>query len=356
MPSLATASEDQVARSGQPLVSICIPTFNAARWIRECLTSALAQSYQPVEVLVVDDASTDGTVELVQSLKDERTRVIVNELNLGMVNNWNKCIERARGRFIKFLLHDDILYPTCIEQMMRLILDHENLGLVFSPRDVIVESDPGERATQVWLENFRLLHTRFDSIGTINSGRELFDQYLRKRFRGNWIGEPSSVLVRKECFSRLGLFNQNLYQVCDIEMWLRIMFFYDIGFLPEKLSAFRLHPDSMSASNIKSKRNCLDQLQLLESLLSEPEIKSAHPEIDGLRTKELWRFSKTFLLSPRAISHYLLTDRQARQAFRLLPKLTLSAAAHTGKRLLGSVGFRSPGKDLKKPARTQNRQ
>jgi len=163
-----------------------------------------------------------------------------------------------------------------------------------------LRSDPGERATQVWLENFRLLHTRFDSIGTINSGRELFDQYLRKRFRGNWIGEPSSVLVRKECFSRLGLFNQNLYQVCDIEMWLRIMFFYDIGFLPEKLSAFRLHPDSMSASNIKSKRNCLDQLQLLESLLSEPEIKSAHPEIEGLRTKELWRFSKNVLAqSPR---------------------------------------------------------
>ena len=187
-------------------------------------------------------------------------------------------------------------------------------------------------------------YNRFDYLGTINRGRELFAQYLRKRFWGNWIGEPSSVLIRKECFSRLGLFNQNLYQVCDVEMWLRIMFFYDIGFLPEKLSAFRFHPDSTSASNLKSKRNCLDQLWLLESLLSEPEIKSAHPEIEALRTEELVRFSKQFLLSPRAISRYLLTDRQTRQAFLRLPKWTLSAAAYTGKRLLGSVGFGSPGK------------
>ncbi len=99
----------------RPLVSICIPTFNGARWIRECLTSALAQSYQPIEILVVDDGSTDGTVELVQSLKDERTRVIVNEQNQGMVHCWNKCIELARGEFVKFLFQDDVLYPDCTE-------------------------------------------------------------------------------------------------------------------------------------------------------------------------------------------------------------------------------------------------
>src|SRR6266851_5156683 len=135
----------------RPLVSICIPTSNGARWIGECLTSALAQSYQPIEILVVDDGSTDGTVELVQSLKDERTRVIVNELNEGMVNNWNKCIELARGDFIKFLFQDDVLYPGCIEQLMRLFLSNENLGLVFSPRDIIVEGDVGEESTQAWL-------------------------------------------------------------------------------------------------------------------------------------------------------------------------------------------------------------
>ncbi len=328
MPSLATASEDQIAQSDQPLVSICIPTFNAARWIRECLTSALAQTYQPIEVLVVDDASTDGTVELVQSLRDERTRVIVNELNVGMVNNWNRCIELAHGEFVKFLLHDDVLYPDCIEQMMRLFSDHEDLGLVFSSRDLIVEGETEERATQVWLNNSTLLHTRFDSIVAVNNGRILFGQYLRQGFRANWIGEPSSVLVRKDCFSRLGLFNQNLYQVCDIEMWLRIMFRYDIGFLPEKLSAFRFHPDSTSAGNLKSRRNCLDQLWLVESLLSDREIQAAHPEIEAIRGLELLRLIKAFLRSPIKVTRCLRTDPVGRRGFLRLPTWTKSAAGY----------------------------
>ncbi len=312
----------------RPLVSICIPTFNGARWIRECLTSALAQSYQPIEILVVDDGSTDGTVELVQSLKDERTRVIVNEQNQGMVHCWNKCIELARGEFVKFLFQDDVLYPDCTEQLMRLFLLNGKLGLVFAPRDIIVEGDVGDEGTQAWLKNSSVLHTRFDSIDTINDGRGLFAQYLRKGFWGNWIGEPSSVLLRKEFVSRLGLFNENLYQVCDIEMWLRIMFFYDVGFIPEKLSALRFHPDSMSHTNIRSRRNCLDQLWLLTNLLSVREIKAAHPEIESIRGVELLRFIKTFLGSPLAVARCLRTDPVGRRGLRLLPTWAKSAAGY----------------------------
>src|SRR5262249_44736375 len=147
--------------------------------------------------------------------------------NLGLTLNWNKCIEESRGDFVKFLFHDDILYPACIEKMMRLMLSDEQIGLVFSQREVIVEADPQEETTRIWLQNCSTLHTKFRRIERINHGKELFAQYLDQGFRGNWIGEPSSVLVRKACFSRLGMFNPKLHQVCDVEMWLRIMFFYD---------------------------------------------------------------------------------------------------------------------------------
>lgn len=328
MPNLTTKVEDQIAESDQPLVSICIPTFNGARWIRQCLDSALAQSYKPIEILVIDDASSDGSVELVRSLKDERIRIIANERNKGMINNWNACIEQARGLLIKLLFQDDILYPDCIEKLMRLFLKHENLGLVFSPRKIIVEGNVDDKASRAWLNTYSVLHTHFNSIEQVNDGRRLFAQYLRKGFRGNWIGEPSSVLVRKECFSHLGLFNQNLYQVCDIEMWLRIMFFYDIGFVDEKLSAFRFHPDSMSTSNIRSRRNCLDPLWLLESLLSVSEIKAAHPEIDAIRGVELLRFIKTFFRAPIAVTRYLQSDPVGRRGFLLLPTWAKFAAGY----------------------------
>jgi hypothetical protein len=133
------------------------------------------------------------------------------------------------------------------------------------------------------------------------------------------------------------------------------MFFYDVGFVSEKLSAFRFHLNSTSVSNLKNRRNCFDPLWLLESLSNSAEIKSVHPEIEALWTGQLVCFSKTFWRSPIAILRYLLTDRQTRQAFLLLPKWTLSAAGYAGRSLLRSAGLGSPGKNPKKPGGTQNR-
>jgi glycosyltransferase involved in cell wall biosynthesis len=339
-PSSAEIDEQMTATSRHPspdstlpLVSVCIPTFNAARWILDCLESARAQSYPRFEVLIIDDASTDETVELIRSIDDERIRMVVNDQNIGLARNWNKCVKMSRGDFIKFLFHDDILYPDCVEKMMQLLLSNENVGLVFSPRDIIVEGDPENELAKVWLQNCTTLHTRFRAIEPINHGRELFAQYLSRGFRGNWIGEPSSVLIRKECFTRLGLFNPNLYQVCDVEMWLRIMFSYDIGFLPEKVTAFRFHSDSTSFRNITSRRNVLDQLWLLESLSNCNAIISVYPEIERIRALELLRCAKAFLLHPFAIGRRLRTDRVARQGFRYLPKWTKSAAVYSVRKL-----------------------
>ncbi len=298
--------------STPPLVSICIPTFNAAKWILSCLESARAQSYPRLELLIVDDASTDATVELIRSIDDERIRLLRNEQNIGLVRNWNRCIEESRGDFVKFLFHDDILYPDCVEKMMRVILSDANVGLVFAPRDIIVEGDPEVELTKIWLRNCTTLHTKFRPLETVNSGRDLFAQYLKGGFQGNWIGEPSSVLIRKECFARVGLFNLDLHQVCDVEMWLRIMLSYDIGFVAEKLTAFRFHSDSTSFRNITSRRNFLDQLWLLENLSNCDSIISANPELEGVRGLELLRLAKAFLLDPVAIGRYLRTDRVAR--------------------------------------------
>lgn len=141
-------------------------------------------------------------------------------------------------------------------------------------------------------------------------------------------------MIKKECFDRLGSFNTSLYQICDAEMWLRIMFFYKIGFIPEKLSAFRVHSDSASNSNLKSRRNCLDPLWLLESLSRESEIKAAHPQIDGLRAIELLRFIKTLIRAPRAVTAHLKNDPVGRQGFSLLPKWTKSAVGYCVSRVV----------------------
>ncbi len=97
----------------------------------------------------------------------------------------------------------------------------------------------------------------------------------RTGFRGNWIGEPTAVMVRRDAFQRVGLFNTRLRQLTDLEMWLRLAFFFDVGFVPEQLATFRLHPTSATSANAAAGGPWLDRPWLLEGLRAHPEIRSS---------------------------------------------------------------------------------
>lgn len=276
----------------EPLVSVCIPAYNGGRWILETLYSALTQTYARIEVLVVDDRSTDDTVARVRALADPRVRVECNERNLGLVGNWNRCIRLARGELVKFLFQDDLLYPDCCRRMVELFRRHPTTGLVFSRRDVILENPDDARSVD-FKRRFSVLDNRFDRIEEFNRGRMLFDDYLAKRFAGNFVGEPSVVMVRNAAFERIGYFNSRMYQGPDFEMWLRLMYYYDVGFIREPLCAFRFHAASMTGSNKHSGRAWLDGLWLIEGLLQHPEIRKTHRRIGGLRWREAYLTLRT---------------------------------------------------------------
>src|SRR5262249_18501570 len=135
------------------------------------------------------------------------------------------------------------------------------------------------------------------SLGEFNSGRHLFLQHMRDRFSGNWIAEPSSVMIKKECFERVGRFNTRLYQIADVEMWLRIMYFYNIGFIEDKLTALRIHDKSTTFSNFRSHKNLFDRFWLFEELLRYQEIRDSCPEILVMRNQELDR-QKMLMVRP----------------------------------------------------------
>jgi glycosyltransferase involved in cell wall biosynthesis len=282
-----------------PAVSICIPTYNGTRWIEEAVQSALGQTFGDFELLVVDDASTDHTVERVRALGDPRVRVEINERNLGLVGNWNHCVRLARGEFVKFLFQDDLLYPECLERMLVPFRAQERVGMVFSRREVLLENPEDPRA-QAWKAQYGDLHTQFERLESLNSGRELFEQYLRKGFRMNFVGEPTAVMVRRSCFDRVGLFNTRMHQGPDFEMWIRLMYFYDVGFLDEPLCAFRVHTGSTTRAHHRSNKPWLDMLWLIEGLLAHEEIRRSHPQIARLRWLEAARIVRSELRRLRA--------------------------------------------------------
>jgi len=127
-----------------PKVSILIPVFNRKDYITECIQSALDQTFTDFEVVVVDNASEDGTWKICQqfALADQRVRIFRNQSNIGPVLNWKRCIEEAKGVYGKLLFSDDTMAPAFLERAMPL-LDRREVGFVFSAVDFGTEPRQG---------------------------------------------------------------------------------------------------------------------------------------------------------------------------------------------------------------------
>jgi glycosyltransferase involved in cell wall biosynthesis len=253
------------------LVSICVPAYNAERWIAAALESALEQTYTELELVVADNGSTDATAEIARGFDDPRLRVETARSTISAMANHNRAVRLSRGAFVKFLHADDLLLPTCLEEMIALALEDERIALVFAPREVLLEAAPDPE----WAEMFARPHERFEGLERINDGRRLFRQLLDAGFEENWIGEPSAVLLRRSALERVRLFNERLYQIADLELWARIAVDHRIGFVDEILSVYRHHAHSGTAQNARIRRDWFDRPWLLEGLLAIPNLTAA---------------------------------------------------------------------------------
>jgi glycosyltransferase involved in cell wall biosynthesis len=264
-----------------PLVSICMPTYNAARWIKDAIDSALAQTWEDFELIVSDNLSTDSTLKIARSYSDPRIRVVPSARNVGFVLNHNRLLKLSAGRYIKFLHADDVLAPTCVEQMARLALEDDRIGLVFAPRETVIYDESGNE----WARMISRKHERLGQLDRINDGRPLFLEILFAGIAENWIGEPSTVLLAREAFERCGLFNPFIRQTMDLEAWLRVLLRYRVGFVDESLCLYRSHQQSVTAADHAVNRGWLDRLWLLEGLVDDAALGPWRTYVFHLRRK-----------------------------------------------------------------------
>jgi glycosyltransferase involved in cell wall biosynthesis len=240
--------------SNNILVSICIPTYNGGAYLSETLDSAIKQTYTHLEIVVSDDASRDNTLEIVSSYKD-KTKIpifIYHHKSNGIGANWNNCIKKAKGAYIKFLFQDDILLPTCIEKMVKLIEHDSRIGLVACKRDFIIEKNVNIAETNKWINEYDDLQKGIP-CSSINNGivldKTLFksDAFFRRPL--NKIGEPSTYFFKKQLISKIGFFSEDLKQILDYEFCYRVLKKYKIAILDEKLCQFRLHRSQATQIN-----------------------------------------------------------------------------------------------------------
>jgi glycosyltransferase involved in cell wall biosynthesis len=278
-----------------PRVTIAVAAYNARRWIGEALESALAQTLEDIELVVVDDASTDGTGDIVRKFTDPRMRVFRNESNLGQSVTWNRAIGLARAPLVKFLCADDLLHPYCVERLSRPFASSPTVGIAFSRRSIARES--GIYGTdRVW-EEYERMFQRFGALDEVNDGKRLFEALLAARFDDNWIGEPTNVMVRREIFAHMRGFHPYIRQPVDLELWLRLMYHYSVGFVDEALATYRLVDDSVTHLTARTGAGWADRLWLIESLWADESIRSGHPEMHRLLWLERRRAAVQFARS-----------------------------------------------------------
>jgi glycosyltransferase involved in cell wall biosynthesis len=277
-------------------ISVCIPVYNGERWLGEAIESVLGQTRAGFELLVVDNHSSDGTLELVSQVarRDDRIRVVTNPETVGAVANHNRCLELAHGELVKLLHHDDRLRPDCLERMAAVFEANPGVALVFSRREILLE-DADDPVAQAWKREHEILHTGFDGLGTVNEGRALLGQYLptfgEPEF-ANWIGEPSAVMLRRSAVEGAGGFDERVRQSFDVGLWLRLLASYQVGFVDEPLVAFRHHGDSLTADIAATRDDWLDRLWILEGLLADDGLAPEHGRIRRFRRRELARVAK----------------------------------------------------------------
>jgi len=251
-----------------------MPAHNAERWIGEAVESVLEQTYSHFELVISENASTDGTAAIARSYRDPRIRIKPTTTLIDAIANHSRSVQLSTGALIKFLHADDRLLPTCLEEMVALALEDPQIGLVFAPRDILLDA-PENEADIEWEEMYAHLHERFVGLETVNEGIDLFRQMLADGFEDNWFGEPTAVLASRSCLRRVGLFGLHLFQIADLDLWLRIALTHRIGYIRHPLSVYRHHDQSVTAANARVGRDWLDRLWMLEGLLAQPELQGA---------------------------------------------------------------------------------
>jgi glycosyltransferase involved in cell wall biosynthesis len=205
------------------LVTAVIPTYNYGRFVTQAVDSTLAQTYGNVEILVVDDGSTDDTREQLAPYAD-RIRYLYQE-NQSVAAARNTGIRAAKGNLIAFLDADDLWHPHKLELQIRYLADH--------PAVHLVAVDRLPEGVSHWPPLTNLAHPRARPI----TAEELV---LRPYFA------PSGVLVRKECFDTVGFFDTSLRNAEDYDMWIRIACRFAVVKLEVPLWWYRVHGNNKS--------------------------------------------------------------------------------------------------------------
>ena len=230
-----------------PLVTVIMPTYNYAQFIKEAIDSVLNQTYKNLELIIVDNYSEDNTEEIVKSYKDNRIKYTKFRNNGVIAASRNTGIKDSKGEYVAFLDSDDLWLPDKLERQVKFLDEHPAVGLVYA------------RA-----EQFTAARQSGPIIPSLRRAKDgwVFNDLVKRNFIG-----ILTVLVRRKCLERIGSFDEDpkLKSVEDYELWLRLAKHFPVGFINKVLAKYRVHSTNISGDAIKSLKYWLNVVQKIAS-------------------------------------------------------------------------------------------
>lgn len=240
----------------RPSASICIPLFQKADYIGRTIESALAQTFTDFELVIIDNASTDGSAAVVDSFDDPRLRVVTHSETVPMIANFTAAVAATRAPLVKVLMADDLIEPDALARQVAVLEAEPDVAVVSSRHHLV---DDHDRV----VARDRTLRTP-DLVG--RQGRAAVVRRV-VRHGGNPLGGPGNMLFRRSAFDQVGGFPADDSFVLDVALAVRLTTVGDFYGLPETLSRFRLA--SGSESGAARRRNLRAQRAFVRGLCHE---------------------------------------------------------------------------------------
>ena len=277
-----------------PLVSVIIPVHNAQNTLAKTIDSVLTQTVTDLELIVVNDGSTDETASVIQSYYDPRIIYIAQErLERCVARNMGASI--ARGSYLAFLDADDWWKPEKLEKQIPVLINNPNLGLVYC--DVYYAEDPSQKILFRYGSHYKMYRGKV--------WEPLF-------FRYNFIQSPTPIIPR-HVFQQVGGFDPDLPPLEDWDLWLRIAWYNSIDFIDEPLAYYRWHKN---ATDLRQPNEILFRCQLK---LYDRFVKTVPATTPWLQQRLAWKRAELYytygmaLLRkqrwPEARAHFLEAQR-----------------------------------------------
>lgn len=298
------------------LVSVIIPVYNTEKYIGKAVESILQQTYKNLELILVDDASTDNTYQILKAYaeKDVRIRLYRNEKNLGMMPNWNNALQYVTGKYWAKLDADDWWQENFIEDCYNIISKDDTIGMVCGRYVYIDENDDIIPNTEYQLpDNFK--NTATDFIWRVKKGNGLFVPALAQQGNG---------LIKTAVLEQLGKYT--LLPAGDTELFFRIGAHYKIFFLDKLYHYHRVWSQNFTRTQVlssgKLEKNLYDVKQAIFSYYYSQN-KISKEEFELFTKQNEFEYNKILIVQSRLEGHISNFFALLYKNFKLFPYATI---------------------------------